>query len=216
MLDNLLSKVNEYVERHVSLESDMNEQDAKNAKLYVPGVRLQKLAQLKEVYHDSCKILHSQYEEDVKKIFADAYKEMKETTMQPLDQGILNNISLMEQLEDISQDEADALFEATRNNYLANKKVYQFINKIGKGKSIWKKYIEYLDSGDPRDIYFVPITSVKEVVEGLERYIMDNIFGDDYKEFSHMNYNIRNILKGDYINDVKSKGDYFINRYKTV
>lgn len=213
MLNNLLGNLKEYVEKHKELENDMNEQDAKNAKLYNEGVRIQKLGDLKEVYHTSCKILHEQYKEKVEAEFEDAFKQLRTATMQPIDQGVLNNISLMEQMEDISQDEADSLFEVTKNNYLANKKVSQYVARIGKGKPAWKDYMSDLNSDGVHEIYFIPVSSVKDTIEGLQEYIMHNIFANDYKEFTLDKYNIRNILKGDYINDVKSQGDKFINRY---
>lgn len=213
MLDNLLENLKEYVEKHKSLEIEMNEQDAKNTKLYNAGVRLQKLGELKEVYHDSCKILNDKYKEKVEKIFEDAFEQLRTATMQPVEQGILNNINLMEQLEDISQDEVDSLFEVTKNNYLANKKVYQYAVKIGKGKSVWDKYIEYLHSSDASDIYFIPLSSVKLKIEELKGYIMTNIFVDSNRKFVLDNYNVLNILHGNHINEVKKQGDIFIKRY---
>lgn len=213
MLDNLLENLKEYVEKHKSLEIEMNEQDAKNNKLYNAGVRLQKLGELKEAYHDSCKILNDKYKEKVEEIFENAFEQLRTATMQPVDQGILNNINLMEQIEDISQDEVDSLFEVTKNNYLANKKVYQYVIKIGKGKSIWNKYIDYLQSCDTNDIYFIPVSSVKSEIEKLKDYIMTNIFGDSNRRLTLDNYHIGNILHGNYINNVKKQGDIFIKRY---
>ncbi len=213
MLDKLLSTLQEYVNEHKKLDEALHKEDETNKKWYKEGVRFEKLGQLKQVHYDSCKILHADYKEKVEEIFKAAYADLRSASMAPVDQDVLNNIKLMEEINDISQDEADALFETTKNSYLANKKVKQFVEKIGRGQAAWEPYIKALYSEDPQQIYFIPVDRVKSGVVELQDYVMDGIFGNSNKDFSFSSYKSRNIIQGDFINKVKSQGDHFIKRY---
>lgn len=213
MLDNLLSTVQEYVEKHKALDVELHKQDETNKKVFKDGIRFEKLGKLKEAYYADCKALHAEYEAKVKEMFQDAYADLRSATMTPVDQDMLNIIKLMQDIDDISEMEADSLFEATKNSYLANKRIHQFIQKIGKGKNKWEPYFKKLYGDDPKNIYFIPVDNVMGEVAALDEYLMNGIFGNSNRDYSFSSYNSRNILNGTYVNSVTSQGNHFMKRY---
>ncbi len=214
MLENLLKKINEYVDAHKSLDKELHDQDETNRAWYNDSKRFEKLAALKKVHYDYCKLLNEKYKNEVINIFEEAFKQIRAVPMIPIDQGMFNNFSWIEKMSSISKEEVKSLYEATKNNYLANKKVYDFLMAKGNHEDALMKYLNYLQDKDVSEMFFISVDSMISCVEELKDYIMNNIFANSNMDFSNIGYHTANVLNGEYIHDVKRQGDIFITRYQ--
>lgn len=217
MLDNLDSKIKKYVDEHKKLEKDFNEVNRKMKAEFKTGFYLEKLIPLKEEYYGNLKVLYNVHRPIIEEEFNETEKALRSLVMVPIPQNMLNSMSVMDMLKNPSYEEMKGLIEATMNNYLASKKVYDAFNPVYESNDQLKSKIRNYLAVNDEDPIFMNVDHVIEEIENLKDYIMHNIFGAATTEFlNSSSYVIGNILSGSYISNVKAKADRFHNRFKSA
>lgn len=210
MLKNLLNDLKDYIEAHKAEEVKFNDLKKKMMERYKDQVYQQKAEEAQAAYLAKTKELFNEYQEKIQQHFIDAEKSVKSLVMIPITQDMINTIKIIEELQNPTIEEINAIYEGVKGSYLASKRVHE---TIARDKSLQEKMKTYEETGV--EAFFMPIDPVIQDIDSLRNYVMNAVFAASTAQFLNPSYAVLNILSGVMINNVVESINKFLDRYKS-
>lgn len=210
MLKNLLNDLKAYIETHKAEEVKFYTVKKQMLERYNDQVYQQKAAEAQAAYLAKTNELFNEYQEKVQKQFVDAEKAIRSLVMISIPQDMINAIKIIEELNNPTMEEINAIYEATKNSYLASKRVHETISR---DETLTEKMKAYFETGvEP---FFMPIDLVIQEITSLKSYVMGSVFSASTTEFSKLaDYKVENVLHGGMISAADESINRFLDRYK--